>query len=148
MTARALGPRVVLLEGEDTLHRVVFALAAAQQARRRNGMQPGAGHTEILAAVETALAADGLTDGPAEPVEALCETEVIGTEETAQLLGVSTRQVRRIATSLDGTRTRGGWIFHRGTINDYLETRRRCQTLNPTTSKNTLPASTRPTTRN
>lgn len=47
------------------------------------------------------------------------ESELISTTEAAQILGCSTRYVRRIATSLDGRRIGRTWTFPRQEVEDY-----------------------------
>ncbi|WP_110916855.1 helix-turn-helix domain-containing protein [Mycolicibacterium peregrinum] len=46
-------------------------------------------------------------------------TELISTTEAAQILGCSTRYVRKIATSLDGHRIGRTWTFPRQEVEDY-----------------------------
>lgn len=50
------------------------------------------------------------------------ESEVmIDTDEAAQILGCSTRYIRRIAADLDGQNIAGRWIFNRRNVTDYAE---------------------------
>ena len=48
---------------------------------------------------------------------------MIDTAEAAQILGCSTRYIRRIAADLDGQHIAGRWIFNRRNVTDYAEGR-------------------------
>lgn len=50
--------------------------------------------------------------------------ELIDTRSAAEILGVSERYTRRIATDLDGTRIGGRWCFNRTTVTDYATARK------------------------
>lgn len=49
------------------------------------------------------------------------ESELIGTTEAAQILGCSTRYVRRIHATLDGNRIGNTWTFPREVVEDYAQ---------------------------
>ena len=50
--------------------------------------------------------------------------QAIDTAEAAQILGCSTRYIRKIATDLDGQQIAGRWIFHRHNVTEYAEAKR------------------------
>lgn len=52
------------------------------------------------------------------------ETELIGTEEAAHILGCTTRNVRLLAKDLDGQQCGREWIFRRHVVQDYQEARK------------------------
>lgn len=47
--------------------------------------------------------------------------DLIDTEQAAQILGCSTRRIRRIAADLDGEQIAGRWIFHRHAVTEYAQ---------------------------
>lgn len=49
----------------------------------------------------------------------------IDTAAAAQILGCSTRYVRKISRSLDGDRIAGRWVFRESAVRDYTEGRHR-----------------------
>lgn len=63
--------------------------------------------------------------GPAtDSVAGQPESELIGTTDTAQILGCSTSYVRRIHTDLDGRQiTKHGWLFERSKVEQYAQQR-------------------------
>lgn len=60
------------------------------------------------------------SDGGSEALE----TSLIGTQEAANLLGLSTRHVRRLAADLDGENVRGRMVFKRSTVVEYAQEKR------------------------
>lgn len=60
-------------------------------------------------------------DGTDHEVSQQDSTQAIDTAEAAQILGCSTRYIRRIAADLDGERIAGRWIFHRHNVTEYAE---------------------------
>ena len=63
--------------------------------------------------------------GPgSEAAQAGSAPELIDTRSAAEILGVSERYTRRIATDLDGTQIAGRWCFNRATVTDYAPARK------------------------
>ncbi|QFS91522.1 hypothetical protein FIV07_12205 [Mycobacterium sp. THAF192] len=48
-------------------------------------------------------------------------SDLVGTREAADMLGLSTRQVRRLATRLDAEKVGGRTVFRRSTLIEYAE---------------------------
>lgn len=136
MTARALGG-VVQIEGDVHLRALVVALSAAKNAYRLDGRSSGPQFDDIVAAASQAMSANGLTDVRTTPVPAVSLTDPIGVDEAANILGCSTRHIRRIATTLDGRKVSRHWSFERHTVLDYRDRERECQTSTPPKSRNT-----------
>ena len=124
MSARALG-YAVLVEGEGELRALKFALAAAVRECRRNGKALSPFLGTLIEVVYAAMSEPGPADGHSDIPDAESEVELIDTATAAEILGVTPRHLRRLAPSLDGTRTRNGWVFHRGSVSDYRELRHR-----------------------
>jgi hypothetical protein len=55
--------------------------------------------------------------------EALDAETLISTTEAAEILGLSTRHVTRLATDLDGENLGGVWVFKRSTVVEYAQER-------------------------
>jgi hypothetical protein len=55
--------------------------------------------------------------------EALDSKTLISTTEAAYILGLSTRQVTRLAADLDGENHGGVWVFKRSTVVEYAQER-------------------------
>lgn len=115
-----LGAAVLLqdLALRDTYYLVSLAISY----RKRQGIRPDvrvlALQTELGAAVHAdRLRHDDVAEAPIE------QSQSIGTDEAAALLGMSRRQVQRIARSLDGQRSRPGttWVFDRRVVVAYRD---------------------------
>ena len=50
--------------------------------------------------------------------------DLIDSEQAAQILGCSTRRIRRIAADLDGEQISGRWIFHRHNVIEYARNKK------------------------
>lgn len=61
--------------------------------------------------------------------ERLVSDRLIGSREAANILGLSTRQVRRLASDLDGRKYGGRNLFRLSTVTEYAQERssERCQ---------------------
>lgn len=108
----------VLLQG-PALAAARYAVGIAQRGRRSNGYAPSPTLTELEQALEAAEGRADVLIIPADAVSKSALAEPISTTEAARILGRSTRQVRRIAVSLDGHRIGGAWWFDRQTVIDY-----------------------------
>lgn len=72
--------------------------------------------------VRRLLAAVSAHGTPEREREAHSETDdLIDTTEAAQILGCSTRNIRRIAADLDGEQIADRWIFHKNTVTEYAQ---------------------------
>ncbi|WP_157695085.1 hypothetical protein [Nakamurella panacisegetis] len=113
------------------------------QAGRRDGIQPHPRLQRLMAALDDALEADAVSRNghhdvaETDPLPALAAApDQIGTREAANILGLSSRQVQRIARSLEGHRTPSRhWTFDRTAVEaygyEYERTRRSCPTTQP-----------------
>ena len=55
------------------------------------------------------------------PREVEPDSELIDTTEAARLLHCTPRNVRRIASDLDGHQIAGRWVFHRADVIEYAQ---------------------------
>lgn len=79
-----------------------------------------AGKLNLSAVLAMSVGGHELEDGGEE----LDPLELIGTGEAAGLLNLSSRQVRRLATDLDGEIVCGRHVFHRATVIEYARARK------------------------
>lgn len=81
-------------------------------------------HAARVVALPTS--ADGRADAPASAPRAESSVRVTGVAEAAALLGVSERQVRRLAATegLPGRRIAGSWVFELADVRALLAQRR------------------------
>lgn len=115
MTAQRLDD-VLLLTGES-IALVRYAVRVAVAARHRNGYPIDPRLAELAAAV----AEPGTSDIP-EPEPAQHDPQQwIDIQETAQMLGCSHRQARRLAPQLDGRIHAGRWLIPRAAVTQHLE---------------------------
>ncbi|WP_434158799.1 hypothetical protein C5142_18240 [Rhodococcus sp. BGS-1C] len=116
---QVLAPGAVLLTGSAVPAARTF-LTLAHRSRRRNGHPESRALIELLEALETA-AAPGHSDatqtlaGETEPIE------WISTEQVAEQLNCSTRNVRRQAPKLGGQLINGRWQFDSQAIAEHIE---------------------------
>ncbi|TYQ02026.1 hypothetical protein [Gordonia paraffinivorans] len=126
--ARALGP-VVMIEGEEALRLLKFAVKAGVAKHAYNGMRNHVLDVMFAAATEAlaAMSESGHVDGQGPVDETDCDpTELIDANVAAEILGLSPRQVRRLGRTLGGKQLPNGcWTFHRGTVDDYVRERKR-----------------------
>ncbi|MGB3697858.1 MAG: hypothetical protein WBA05_10545 [Gordonia sp. (in: high G+C Gram-positive bacteria)] len=52
------------------------------------------------------------------------DTELIDSEQAAELLNCTPRYVRKIAADLDGQQVAGRWIFHRHNVTEYARNKK------------------------
>ncbi len=128
MTARALGT-VVQVEDETSLRYLKFAAVAGMEKLKRSGKSAPPVLTELYhaaAAAYSQVSEGGRGDGPEQTgVQSLSPTELIGTAEAADILGLTQRQIRRLGSTLDGEQmANGSWVFQRVAVEDYREARR------------------------
>ena len=119
-----LGTGQILLRGMavvDCYRAVSFAI---RNSRMRDGLTAPRRLFELERALKIEAAAVGGHDGrPQTTTSAESYHDTINTEEAAKMLGLSTRQVRRLAASLGGRRIAGRWAFDSLIVHTYAEGR-------------------------
>lgn len=118
-----VGRSAVLLEGPALRHCAVLVGNAIAQRRIRNGVPPSTLHLALHDALVAAarhsqeMSDSGHADVPemVGGAESGAEGE-ISSSHAAELLHLTPRQVRRIATHLDGRRVAGRWTFPRAAV--------------------------------
>jgi len=98
-----------------------YLINAGIRYTRRNGITPHR-FQALQNALGTAVAKaqPGPCDVAPTPKPAPSEQEeLIGAREAATILGLSKRQVQRIAHSLDGRLAAGRWVFDRNAVQAY-----------------------------
>lgn len=103
---------------------VEVALRAAintQRARRSNGL-PVSG--DLNALVQACMSVRGHSDvrDNADPATSLEERPTIPIEEAATMLGLSDRQIRRLASKLGGKKIAGRWLLDMQAIIEHAFT--------------------------
>jgi hypothetical protein len=62
------------------------------------------------------------TENDTEEIELVgMDDDLVDTVAAAEILGCSSRWVRRIAADLDGQQCGRSWVFHRQSVTDYAE---------------------------
>lgn len=113
-------PGVVLLQG-SALRAVFDAVRIAGRSRRLSGLPDSAIYLELARAFATAAADSGQSDVREVVVPHIDPTvEVI---DAAGQLGLSERQVRRLAPRLGGRRINGRWRLDQDAIDEHKEGR-------------------------
>ena len=113
MTAYRLPAGAVLIDGRH-LEALRYAIAAAQRARRRNGLPPALALSELAALV----APLGHGDTPDDPTG---ESDDMTTNQAAAVLGLSPRTVRRLASGLGGRLVGGRLLLDRLAVTEHIE---------------------------
>lgn len=120
----------VLLQGGAVLDVLALADRGIRLTTRVDGINPPARVLELLDVLRQAAA--DLRDGTAQRRQAAVaeladrtdSTAWIGSEEAAELLGLSVRQVQRLASSLEAVRGPGRvWLFDPLTVEAYAADR-------------------------
>ena len=124
-----LGSGQVLLRGPAVVDVWRLAAVGARVTEQRDGIARPARVSALLAALEaearTAMSANGHADVRDEADEAPCAVyDHIDTREAATLVGVSERQLRRVAGELGGRRCGRGWLFDRAQVIAYVATKK------------------------
>ena len=112
------------LSGDDT-ERALYCVVELIEYRRRFGVPiPGwmlRLHQRFdLASLTSPSGHETVCDEPQLNTEVL-----IGSREAANILGLSTRHVRRLAADLDGERRGRDWWFKTSTVTEYAEGKQR-----------------------
>ena len=117
--AEALGPNVVLLRDVAVLDAISLV---GKGIRATNELSPHLGrfrrlHGELKRAYDTACERHGDVVSVAPLEESNCQdgADVLSVVEAADLLGLSVRQVQRLAPTL-GRRVGGAWALDRGAV--------------------------------
>lgn len=113
----------VLLQGRAVIDVHYLVAVGVRETTRRDGISPSPrlkALLKVLASAAHDLQAESAV-GPADVrVEADAGSSTVldetTTAEAATMLGISSRQVRRLAPELGGHQIRGAWIFPRGAI--------------------------------
>lgn len=114
-----LGGCRLLLASPQACLDVLRSLQAAVAASGRAGLRPPPRIVTLIAALEAELSqpatGDGNAEVPREPAvpASVQPTEPADTQEAAQMLGITARQVRNLGPRLDGRKVAGAWIFDR-----------------------------------
>lgn len=108
----------------DELRQLLYCAATELRARAQGkppGPQPWLAKLVHRLELEVAVSESRhVSDGET----AQSNTEVrISAREAATMLGISKRQVQRLAADLDGEIIDGRWLFRRPTVNEYAEGR-------------------------
>ena len=111
--------RAVLLTG-SAVEVARYAVAAAQRARRRNGLPPVASLANLAAIFDSALSPGGHLDTVGDETE---QPDYMTTTEAAALLDCTERTVRRQAGELGGRKLGGRWFVDRQAVAEHIEGR-------------------------
>ena len=129
LPVQVLGSAVLLQE--EAVLQVLTALGVYERSLKANGAQPSPRLLGLQRAFALAALAVHAQNGDVSQVRQRdatldasqpdsTQTAQIGTREAAQMLGVTTRQVQRLAATLDGRRLANGHIiFDRLAVQSY-----------------------------
>jgi len=116
---------MVMVQGPAVTHAYYLVSVGLRAVRR--GTAPIPSRFLLLqaelaaAAAEVRASATGQHDGaPVAPQQYLEREDTIGTAEAASILGLSNRQVQRLAADLDGRFIGGCWCFDRLAVQAYV----------------------------
>ncbi|WP_322857761.1 helix-turn-helix domain-containing protein [Mycobacterium shigaense] len=112
---------------EDDTEKALFCVNEVISHRRRDGTPVPLWMIQLgkrfdLASLTSEMSADGHRSGSGSA--ALDPDRLISTREAADLLGMSTRQVRRIANDLEAQRPGSGMVFRHSVVTEYARERR------------------------
>lgn len=108
-----LAPGVLLIQGRALLALDSMARSAVRDTLHRDGIRPGAALGVLLEMLSTAandVRAD-IADVREEADVTRSNQERLTSREAADMLGITERQTRRLATELQGHRGPHGWTF-------------------------------------
>ena len=111
----------VVLQGA-ALANVRRCVRLAQRVSARDGIRLGHWFDDLTCALDAAMSDLGHADVDTRPSvpQSLSTDKRIGTKEAAAMIGLSERQVRRIAASLDGNQLpSGAWHFDADAVAAY-----------------------------
>ncbi|MGC5245402.1 helix-turn-helix domain-containing protein [Gordonia sp. DT219] len=105
---------------EDDLRAVRFVLAEFTRRRRLSGHPiPSA----VVRLHHRLASADG-RETIAPQTHSKPEPDLLDTAEVAEMLGCSTRHVRRIASALDARQIAGRWLYPKPAVTQHIEGRK------------------------
>lgn len=112
----------VILTG-DAARAALQAVLIAIRSRRLSGLPNSAAYTELAQALADAATADGQSDVPKHAVGQGFPAEVptVPIDDAAARLGLSPRQVRRLAPKLGGRIIGGRWLLDEQAIREHLQ---------------------------
>jgi len=113
----------VLLQGAALLDARRFVTLGIRAASRDGIPAPSRVALLLRALTDSAALTDpGHADGPALPSGAASEmTETLSTSEVAEMIGLSARQTRRLARTLEARQLRNGvYVYDRTAVDAYL----------------------------
>ncbi|WP_213575412.1 hypothetical protein [Rhodococcus sp. USK13] len=113
-TVQRFGGAVVLTG--TAVSTTLRAILVQIRARKRNGL-PDSG--ELSRIVDALVSADGHADVRETPSVATSYEPSVPIEEAAKMLGLSTRQTRRLAPRLGGQQVAGRWLLDRQSILEH-----------------------------
>lgn len=110
----------VVLSG-PALADTYYLICAGIRYTRRNGYTPDRFRAlqNTLGAAAAAAHTGHRDDAPTPTPAHSPQEDLIGAQEAAHMLGLSKRQVQRIARSLDGRLAGGRWVFDRAAVAAY-----------------------------
>jgi hypothetical protein len=107
---------------DDEVEGALYCVAEVVDRRRRAGIPTPHWMLRLARRLDltSAMSPTGHESDCAEPA---LDTGMIATQEAANLLGLSTRQVRRLRSDLDGQMIGGSLAFRRDTVTEYAQER-------------------------
>lgn len=102
-----------------------YVTAAVLRSRRRTGEPIPAAINDLYAKLDQTIRHEPLSESRHEKrsdtIESDVETELIGSLDAAEMLGLSKRHTQRLAADLDGQFCSGRWLFKKSTVIDYRD---------------------------
>lgn len=111
---------------DDECEEALYCVAEVIDLRRRAGVPVPSWMRNLEQLLNLASLTSGVSGRGHENVggsERLVTDSLIGSREAANILGLSTRQVRRLAADLDGQKCSGRNLFRRSTVIEYAQER-------------------------
>ncbi|WP_157561127.1 helix-turn-helix domain-containing protein [Mycobacterium sp. E802] len=111
---------------DDDIEHLLFAVNEALSFRQRHHMPILPWMIPLANRFNLTSLTSGMspTGHESDSGSSALESSLIGTNEAADLLGLSTRQVRRLTADLDGENISGRIVFKRSTVTEYAQERR------------------------
>jgi hypothetical protein len=127
MTARhdgllVAGPVLVITHG--WLQTVLTAVLVAERVRGLSHLPPSPAYDQLRAALQAAISVLPPTETPTTARAHTNGDRWLTTEEAAEMLCCSPRQIRYLAPKLDGDRSTGRWLIPHTAVVEHLHGRR------------------------
>lgn len=106
----------VLLTG-SAIQAAAYAVDVARTSRAASSRPPSPALEHLASVLAPQCPRGDLSSRPGE------NDELMTTESVAEMLGVTTRQVRRLASRLDARNVGGRWLYPRSSVTEHLEGR-------------------------